>query len=346
VAAAGSGGTRVAPPGGIVESLQAVAENPDQFALGQTTGEMALESTISLADHLPTTDTGAHKEIALDDEPEVDVLRAVVSAIGSSPLLSELDSDLVRQLIDVGTLVRRSAGEVVFRQGDAGNSLFLILSGEVAVQHELDGETRELARLRGGAFFGEMALITSSPRSATVRAVGAVDLLEVSRRDVRQMIDKNPRVLKLLMRFFRARLVGTLLQTSPIFEAFSRDDRRGLIAAFRLRELGAGHAVFEEGSRAEGLFVLLAGRLEVLRGLDSSIGRLAPGDVFGEMSLLEGGPAMATVKAKTRSWVLLLPVAAFEQLSARHPEMRERLRALAETRKARNAQAEQRVEPV
>ncbi len=323
-----SSGIRAVLDGGVVT----------EFAIGRNTAEMALESSISLADHLPSEARGGgQSEISLDDEPKLDVVHAVASAIGSSPLLSELDSDLVKHLIDAGTLTRRPAGEAVFKQGDVGTSLFLILAGEVAVVRDVPSEVpRELARLRAGAFFGEMALITNSPRSATVRVLQAADLLEVSRRAMRQMIEKEPRVLKLLMRFFRARLVGTLLQTSPVFEPFSREDRKKLVAAFRLRELGAGHAVFEEGSRAEGLFVLLAGRLEVLKGLDKVLGQLSPGDVFGEMSLLDASMAMATVRAKTRSWVLLLPRNVFEDLAARYPQIRGQLRALADTRRARN----------
>jgi CRP-like cAMP-binding protein len=136
----------------------------------------------------------------------------VASTLTSSPLLSELDSDLVRLLIDVGKLVHRGEEEIVFRQGDAGSSLYLILAGEVAVIWEgsgkVRGETKELARLRPGAFFGEMALLTNTSRSATVLATKSSDFLEISRRSVRALIDREPRVLKLLMRFFRARLVG------------------------------------------------------------------------------------------------------------------------------------------
>jgi len=138
-----------------------------------------------------------------------------------------------------------------------GSSLFLILAGEVAVVREAraGSPTRELARLRAGAFFGEMALLTNTPRTATVVAVRKSDFLEISRKSVRELIDREPRVLKLLMRFFRARLVGTLLQTSPLFKAFSRDERRQLISRFRLRELSVEQAVIREVSEETGLRV-------------------------------------------------------------------------------------------
>jgi CRP-like cAMP-binding protein len=328
---------------------------------------------ISLAERLPTAPNGGDglgTEILLEEEGKIDVVHAVASTLTSSPLLSELDSDLVRHLIDCGKLVHRGAEEHVFRQGDVGTSLYLVLSGEVAVvwENRSKNQSRELARLRPGAFFGEMALLTNTARSATVTATKSSDFLEISRRSVRDLIDREPRVLKLLMRFFRARLVGTLLQTSALFKPFSREERRDLVARFRLRELGAEHTVIVEGGTTEGLFVVLVGRLEVLQSLQSShkkgeeegealsvlLGTLAPGDVFGEMSLLDQSAAVATVRTRTRSWVLLLPRADFAILVERHPQIRAQLEQLAEARRERNRVAqesaeeyrEERVEPV
>jgi CRP-like cAMP-binding protein len=280
-------------------------------------------------------------------------VQAVASTLTTSPLLSELDSDLVKMLVDCGVLVHRADGANVFRQGETGTSLFLILRGEVAVIREGDGVEKELARLRAGAFFGEMAVLTNAPRSATVRAIGTTDLLEISRRDLRAMIDREVRVLKLIMRFFRARMVGTLLSTSALFKLFSRDEKRRLVSSFRLRELGPGYDVLEEGTRAEGLFLVLAGKLEAARG-NAVLGALGPGDIFGEMSLLEDTPAMATVRAVARSWVLILPRADFDELATKHPAIRAQLETLAAERKSRNqatlaAQpqpAEQRLIPV
>lgn len=309
------------------------------FHVGPTTTELALDS-LSLGERLvAASPSAAHSEIPLDDEPRVDVVQAVASTLTTSPLLSELDSDLVKMLVECGTLVHRAEASNVFRQGETGTALFLILRGEVAVIREPSaGEKeppRELARLRAGAFFGEMAVLTNAPRSATVRAITSVDLLEISRRDLRAMIDREARVLKLIMRFFRARMVGTLLQTSPLFKLFSRDEKRQLVSSFRLRELGPGYEVLEEGTKTEGLFLVLAGKLEAVRA-SAVLGALGPGDIFGEMSLLEDAAAMATVRAKTRAWVLILPRADFVDLSAKHPAIVDQLRTLATERRTRN----------
>ncbi len=338
-----------APANGRADSAGSVVA---EMASGP--GDAALDA-ISLADHLTPSagvDAGENQhEFTLDDDMKLDVVQMVASTLTTSPLLSELDSDLVRHLIDAGRLVHRNAlGDAgVSHERDPGSSLFLILSGEVAVVREGHGGQpgRELARLRAGAFFGEMALLTNTARSATVVAQKPSDFLEISRKSVRELIDRDPRILKLLMRFFRARLVGTLLQTSPLFKPFAREDRRNLVPRFRLRELAADTTVLREGAITEGLFVVLVGKLDVTQavkrpadGGDAAaspgvvqLGTLAAGDVFGEMSLLEGKPAIANVKTRARSWVLLLRTHDYEDVAKQHPGLRDYLAQLAAERR-------------
>lgn len=68
-------------------------------------------------------------------------------------------------------------GEVVFDEGDMGDSLFMILSGEVEVSKRVGGESKDIGTLGPGEYFGEMALLGRAPRSAGARAATALDLL-------------------------------------------------------------------------------------------------------------------------------------------------------------------------
>jgi NADH dehydrogenase len=76
------------------------------------------------------------------------------------------------------------AGQVILEQGDTADAFFALINGEVEVtRQEAEGPPRLLARLGAGAHFGEEALLSGLPRSATVRALTAVDLLVLGRAD-------------------------------------------------------------------------------------------------------------------------------------------------------------------
>jgi hypothetical protein len=96
-------------------------------------------------------------------------------------------------------------GEVLFRQGAAGNSVFVLLSGSVYIvledvpsaQEEDDGQVI-VDQLDQGEAFGELALLTGAPRSATVRAANHVELLEIGGRAAWDFLDEHPEVLDAL----------------------------------------------------------------------------------------------------------------------------------------------------
>lgn len=74
-------------------------------------------------------------------------------------------------------------GEVIFDEGDTGDSLFMILAGQVEVVKRLDGEPQLVSTLGPGEYFGEMALLGRRPRSATTRALTPLDLLALPGSD-------------------------------------------------------------------------------------------------------------------------------------------------------------------
>ena len=83
-------------------------------------------------------------------------------------------------------------GEVVFHQGDLGDSLFIIVGGEVEVIHEEGGRLHVLAHLGAGDYFGEMALLRERTRSATVRCTQPTDLLALRQGDFQALVANLP----------------------------------------------------------------------------------------------------------------------------------------------------------
>jgi CRP-like cAMP-binding protein len=91
------------------------------------------------------------------------------------------------------------AGEIVYREGDPGDALFIIEEGDVEVLRTVGGTRVRLAVLRKGASFGETGVIRSKPRSTTTRAVGPVSLIEIPRETfLATFRDDNPLALSLL----------------------------------------------------------------------------------------------------------------------------------------------------
>lgn len=83
-------------------------------------------------------------------------------------------------------------GEVIIRQGDAGEVMFEILDGQVEVLQEREGQEVRLAILDKGDFFGEMAIFEREKRSATVRAHGQVRVLTVDKKILLRRISEDP----------------------------------------------------------------------------------------------------------------------------------------------------------
>lgn len=78
-----------------------------------------------------------------------------------------------------------AAGEIVVRQGDEGDTAFLVMKGRLdAVLEAADGTEKRLSTMRAGMLFGETALLNRTPRNATVRAVEPSELLVLSRADI------------------------------------------------------------------------------------------------------------------------------------------------------------------
>jgi CRP-like cAMP-binding protein len=83
-------------------------------------------------------------------------------------------------------------GEVIVRQGEAGDCMYVIQDGQAEVVVEKDGEEERLAALGEGSFFGEMAIFEKEVRMATVRAVGQSRVLTVDEKSFLRRIHEDP----------------------------------------------------------------------------------------------------------------------------------------------------------
>ena len=83
-------------------------------------------------------------------------------------------------------------GEVIVRQGDIGDCMYVIQEGQVEVFTEQDGKEVHLAVHGPGAFFGEMAVFDRDVRSATVRALGEARILTIDKKNFMRRVHEDP----------------------------------------------------------------------------------------------------------------------------------------------------------
>jgi CRP-like cAMP-binding protein len=302
------------------------------------------DGTLSGVNVLPLGPSDLDLELSLDDaevgtDPVTDRLPgpAARRALLTTPLFPHVPPHVLERLIARMSLLELQAGEVLFREGETGHELFVISEGEVAVESAAVGE---LARLGPSAFFGEIALVTDLPRSATIRAITRVELLAMNREVLREAVAQHPDVVTVLLRFVRDRLIDRITRTSELFSPFTTDERKALSSRFELVEVVPDALLITQGERADGLYLVVAGKVEVRRDNESVLAMLGSGDVFGELSLLQGGGSTANVRSVSRVLALRMPASTFQEVIMTHPQVLAYLGELAERRTPR-AQAEE-----
>jgi CRP-like cAMP-binding protein len=249
------------------------------------------------------------------------------------PLFSDLSKSAFMTVVDMLDMRMEGPGTTLVKEGSRGQSMFVLVQGQVRVDRELaDGKTKTVARMRGGSFFGEMALMSDSPRLASVIAEEECILLELTKANLNKIIKKHPSVEGVLNRFYQNRLLANVLRANPLFRELPAGDKQDLVGQFRSKSVPRGTVFLEQGQKGDGLYLILRGRCEVFA---SQAGRkrvtfpvMNEGDFFGEISLLKESPVTATVRAKTACVVMRLHRRSFNDFIARHPKMRKAIETL------------------
>lgn len=253
------------------------------------------------------------------------------------PLLSNLSEGAFRRVLGTFVVERLPAGSAVIREGEPGQSFYFVAAGAVRV-FATDGLGREneLAQLHENSIFGEMALISAQPRSASVSVLHEADLIEVTSSSLTALADELEQLATALHGFTRERLLRNLMATHRLFRPFNRQLRRDLLRRFSSHDVAPDTEIIRQGDEGTGLFVVLSGEVEVLRegegGSETPLATLRAGDVFGEIALIRGEPTTATVVAVRPTTVLFLARENVSRIVAGVPEIRDYLHALADDR--------------
>jgi CRP-like cAMP-binding protein len=251
------------------------------------------------------------------------------------PLFVELERDAFVDLVQRMLYRTVNAGERVVVEGQGGDSIFMIVAGKAEVSRIAE-QDRKLGVLGGGSIFGELSLLTGASPTATVAVTVDTELFEIKREHLNAVAKAYPSVPAALADFAQQRMSRNLMNTSPLFQQIPEAERQAILNRFAFRALQSNEKALIEGEHSPGLFLVLAGELVVQKedptGGVVSLGILREGDVAGEISLLTGLRATATVVATRKTATAFLDRGAFGELMKGYPNTRTYLEGLSDRR--------------
>ena len=228
--------------------------------------------------------------------------RRLADAVRNILLFRSLDSDVMIDVIDAMFERLASPGEYIIRQGDDGDNFYVIDSGiyDVIITTRKtadDGEVVETSsrvlQFDGRGSFGELALMYNQPRAASVLAVTEGRLWAMGRHAFRRLVLQSA--------FRKRQMYDRLLRGVPMLGALDDYERATLADALRSQSFADGDRIVAEGDTvADGMYFIERGAARVTitkDGQETEVTRLATGDYFGEMALLENGARTASVYA-------------------------------------------------
>jgi cAMP-dependent protein kinase regulator len=246
------------------------------------------------------------------------------------PLFSELKEQELQSLLGHLHVKNVQKGIPICREGEDGDSLFVIGRGEVAITKQMPGGKEVWIRnLREGDFFGEFAFFTDQKRHASVKAITECEILQISHNELGKIVKTHPRVMEVLQNFFRKRVLDLFLALSPLFSSLTSADREEVFSRFRLLKAPEGTLLFKEGDSPNSLYMIKSGEVEIFtqnrQGKKVCLSILNSGNLFGEISLLFNRPRTAYAKTTRPSELLELTKENLEACLLHFPNLRSAL---------------------
>ncbi len=222
------------------------------------------------------------------------------------------------------------AGRTLFREGNQPDALYIVESGAVRIQRD------ELLIDAGpGEVLGLMAMLTDKPHTESAQALSETLAWSLSRSAFTELATQNPELLAHLSEGLRARLgpedeqlAIERLQALPIFASLDLTILKAVAERLMLQHVPGHEVVYTEGSPGDALYLIDAGRVEIVSNVSRRgevLARLGSGGFFGEMALLTGRSRTTGVRTAeaTNLWVLYR--SDFDELLARHPALSQAL---------------------
>lgn len=236
------------------------------------------------------------------------------------------EADLIESLAARARSVSLIDGEVLVEQGDAADKVYFIESGRMSASKSTPQGDVVVGTVETGHVIGEVTVVAGGLRTATLRALGDVEVLEIERIDFEGWLNAHPETADRVSDEARERVDRTNVATM-VAELMGSTDQAVLqrvVDSVGWRRLEAGEVLFQQGDEADAAYFVVGGRVSVHivdDGEERLVAELGRGEVVGELGLLDRAPRSATVRAVRDTTLASFSTSTFEDLVATAPSM-------------------------
>jgi len=210
---------------------------------------------------------------------KVEEARELIGLLSKCDLMRHLPPDAIEALLSRVRLRRLAPGATVFRAGEPGDALYIVARGTVQVIEGASpdgacGTPAPIAELGAGTAFGEMALLTGGPRTATIRADGGAELLEIDKVAFQDLVASDPTMARAVQRLSHDRAIKNLRSGGTDPSTWAR------VASNSMDHISTAEAnkVLSENGHGAGMAIILGNVLDTIPGC------LVIGATFAELA--------------------------------------------------------------
>jgi cAMP-dependent protein kinase regulator len=259
------------------------------------------------------------------------------------PLFSELNEQELQSFLPHIQSKTFLKGSLICREGESGDSLFVISRGEVSITKRTpEGREVSVRNLRDGNFFGEFGFFIDQKRHATVKAIIECEILEISRNALNKMIEIHPRLNEVLQNLFRERVLDNLFALSPMFSSLTSEERGEVIKRFLLRKIPEGTILFKGGDPPTSLYMVRSGEVEIFtqnrHGKKVLLAILESGNFFGEIGPLLDKPRTANARTTRPTELMEMRKEDFNTCLRQYPNLQTKLKEISLKRLSRTTE--------
>ncbi len=240
---------------------------PASSAWGFIGGGFALGATLYYAATLYLERKGAavryqtrFNEYALERKQEE--TRGLIELLSKCDLLRHLPPEGIESILPYIRTRHLKDGDILFHAGDPGDALYIVAKGQVEVLADSSATAQSIARLGEGHAFGEMALLSGGARTASIRAAGATELIEIAKEDFEHLIAHDPQLAHAVRRLSHDRAITNLSAGGPNPSTWAN------VASESLAHLSRSEAnkLLHEAGKGAGLAIVFGNILDTIPG--------------------------------------------------------------------------------